>query len=290
MSVLSDLEKKKVSNLQKQASSAQVSSTDIDAKYKDSAGNANSGSKFGTDETPGSLGVFRYPTEVIQEAGGIFPFITFTPFAYKLPEANIISANNTSEIVGPSVQLYMPEGVSERMGAAWGPEEVFNLAKGAHAGIAAMMKKGADAMGSLGGFAKASAGASPGPTDLFIFNKPNPFTLAFNFHFVPRNSGEAKAGEQVVTYFKKMALPTIEPSSATGLISWPAVWSIKFSNCRVVGSPSTPDGKYLNMALTDCSVTFSGGSNSTLVFSDAQPVRIAMSLSFQSVEYAVISL
>jgi len=266
----------------KQSNSAQITKSNIKTVANSSNGT------FGRAAGANSL---KYPlmtNPAAKQNGGLFPFVTFIPYQYLLPEAGVIESNIKKNKIGTPVQLYMPADISEKVGATWSNDQIFNADDSLVAAGAKLLQEAASKAGGLAAYAKAKTNSSPGPTDIFVFNKPNPYTLSFSYHFVPNNSAEAAAAEKVVRYFKTMVLPTIKAGSKTSLLTWPAVWDIKFNNCRVVGSPSAADGKYVNMALTDCTVTFSGGSNSVLIFNDKQPVRMAMSLSFQSVEYAVI--
>jgi len=231
--------------------------------------------------------VLKYPLE-LGMAG--MPFVIFKAYEWSLPEATgADGAKPRKPSTIEEVGLYFPNGFQESVGATWGPEELFN----AENGIAQELAKGIGDMANktIGGkvvnSAKAYYGKTVGPTDLLLFSRPNPYSFTLTFDFIPRSAPEGDAVVKIIKNFKLATLPSAESKGIIALLKFPPVFDIKFGNINGIGSPSTPDGLYKNMALQSCSVSYSGGANSALVFHDKNPVRTSINLSFQSVEYAI---
>jgi hypothetical protein len=234
----------------------------------------------------------RYPLEIRTGQAGkettTMPMITFMAYKYKLPKAKLETAKGEKEAIGDGIQLYMPSGVSESYGGEWGFESLLNFEQGLKdIGadlVGKVAAKGAEQMGGISNSVKAGFGATIIPSEFMIFKKPLPFTLALSFNFVPRNAKEGAAIVSIIQTFKKYSLPTIAEGDGQLFLSFPPVWDISLKNIKGTGHPDNP-GMHTDMALTNCTVTYSGGANSALVFHDNVPVQCAMSLSFQSIKY-----
>lgn len=232
--------------------------------------------------------MLKYPLE-LGIAG--MPFVIFKAYEWTLPEAT--GTDGTKQRKPDSsikeVGLYFPNGFQESVGASWGPEELFNAENGFSQEMAAAMKSVAEKTvgGKIVNSAKAAKGMTVGPTDLLLFSRPNPYSFSMTFDFIPRSRDEGAAVVDIIKNFKLATLPSALEKGIVSLLKFPPVFDIKFGNIKGIGSPSTPDGLYRNMAIQSCSVSYSGGANSALVFHDKTPVRTSINLSFQSVEYAI---
>jgi hypothetical protein len=220
------------------------------------------------------------------------PLITFRAYKYKLPTGKLETARSEKEgIPEGDIQLYMPAGTSESVGAEWGYETLVNIQQGlaqAGADVAGIaLNKAGDLAGSM---LKATAGGNFGatiiPSEYMIFKKPSPYNFNLSFNFVPRSKEEGADIISIIKVFKKLTLPTIEGDGADFILKFPAVWDILFTGIKGPGS-GLASGTYENMACTNCQVTYSGGANSALVFYDEVPVQCSMTLQFQSIQYSM---
>lgn len=234
------------------------------------------------------MAIIRYPSDE-EKIFDTIPFVAFTAYDVGMAEATQKSSKiNTTKIADAhEVYLYLPQGVVEGFGGTWGNEETINTMEDVGSQVSKKIKQQA---GSLGAGAEAKSGKTPRPIDILLFQKPSQPQLSFNFEFIPRTQKEAMDIETIITQFKTLTVPVVDKqsSSATwGLIKWPAVWNIKFVNIKILGMPHSKIQEYVNMALTGVNITYAGGANSALVFYDGMPVKINMTLNFQSIMYAI---
>ena len=233
----------------------------------------------------------RYPIDS-GDRNIFMPTVTFTPYKFDMAEATVVKAEYKKNTSGDPVVLYMPQGVSENYGGQWGLENAINMTSwtkalgSLNATIADAFKKGG---GSLTSGLAAKMAATPAPTDMLMYQKPVQPNLLFNYEFVPRNGDEGKAVVAIIKFFKEQSLPTYKVSGDQmpwGLVDWPSVWSIVFKSVKGPGNPRS-DNRYDDMALENVYVTYGGGANSVLVFSDEVPVKVSVQLSFKSMMYAI---
>lgn len=226
----------------------------------------------------------RYPLDITND--DYTPWVIFSPFKYEMPEANVQTAIPKNTADGESIQLYLPNNVSEKYGATWENEQLFNSGDIPNE-ITNLMSNVAKK--NLGDKMVASIGASmgkvAGPTDLLVFKSPQQPDLNFTFQFVPSTQAEGNVAVKICQEFKKRVLPKTEKGTIWAPLVYPNVWNLQFLNINCIGSQF--GAAYYNMALTNVDVSYSGGANSVLVFWDKNPVEISLQLSFKSIQYAV---
>jgi hypothetical protein len=235
----------------------------------------------------------RYPIDA-GDRNTFMPTVTFTPYTFDMAEATVVRAEYKKKAPGDPVVLYMPAQVSENYGGQWGLENAINMSSwnealgSLNSTLQDAFKKGG---GSLTSGLAAKMSMTPAPTDMLIYQKPVQPFLNFNYEFVPRNAAEGAAVVSIIKFFKDMSLPTYKMAGDNmpwGLVDWPSVWSIVFKSVKGPGNPrSGADSRYDDMALESVNVTYSGGANSVLVFTDEVPVKVSIQLGFKSIMYAI---
>lgn len=221
------------------------------------------------------------------------PRVIFRSFEWKInPKADL--SNTESLVQGgetSSTTLFLPANFTEAYSAQWIQEDVFTAGAlqgkagwGASAGElleTSVKKLGAD--GLLGSF-KFATGKTSFPGEFEIFKKVDPISLPFNFDLLPRNAGEANAIVKIVQNFKNKILPTFKNVALT----FPDIWTIQFVGVNGLGFPEAPNGiiGYNDMALTNVTAVYGGGTQSSLTFHDGNPVNVQLQLQFKRVRHS----
>lgn len=268
-----------------------ISHHNMDVSKEDAAKKARFQETFAKQKNQ----VYAYPAE---NAG--VPMVNFTKIAYRMPtpEVDLAKIEQTGPTsAGPSaISLFIPGGIKEATGAEWGPEDVLRTwykpgGSGTFQGITAdAISGGLEALkqGAAVPIATASAvkGMAQSPNSLFLFQKAKGFALQFNYEIVLVDPGEASRLITIANSFKASTLPSMGEKSAVVYLKYPDVWNIHFIGLNGIGNPvNGTGGTYKNMALVNCEVGYGDGV-SVMVYNDKNPVKMSMSLSFQSIELA----
>jgi hypothetical protein len=215
------------------------------------------------------------------------PYVCFSSHEFKGTEAGGATAKVKTGAAGTSITLYIPDSFSENVGATWGMENIFNVSDPGAAAAKELINKAGEQFKQLASTTKTESGLAVGPTDLLLFQKPNPFSLTFNYNFVPRNQNEGNAVIDIIKEFKKGPLPRTTTGNSKVVIAFPYIWDIKFSNIKGPGDPAKGDF-YKNMALVSAQASYSSGASSILTFTDGVPVQCGLTLQFQAIEYSIM--
>lgn len=257
----------------------------------------------------------RYPHDSVQSSGKsadtpVVPRVTFTSYEFVAAKPTLENTKMTKGASGDSVCLYLPNGFSEKYSANWSETEIVtsllgtdlsgsldnaigSTLKGVTAGtagtdaIAAAVRMGQSQAGGIVNSAMYGSGLTPFPGQFNMFSKGNPIDMDFTFDMIPRSSGEGDSIVQICTHFKSKILATYGAGN-TGIsqymLTFPDIWRISFTGINGVGfAGDAGSNEYLNMALVNCNVAYSGGANSALTFHDKNPVVVTLSLSFKGI-------
>ena len=239
-------------------------------------------------------GTLVYPATHNKDTSGKGSSARVTFKSYKWETAIPALAVTQRPLSGPSTStttLYLPGDFSEKYGASWGEEEMALLTDGKKAGVVEALNSAASKL-ELGGImatAKYRTGSTQFPGLFMTFKQADPTQLSFNFDMLARNKSDSSAIQQIIANFKTKLLPEF-----TGVIlKYPDIWGIYFTGINGPGFPFDGNekgvGRYMDMALVGCDVSYSGGQQSALVFSDKNPVNVKMSLSFKCVKHSYIN-
>lgn len=222
--------------------------------------------------------------------------VCFTPFKYRFPFANELTADVTKTSVTDDADinvsrctLYLPGGFTESAGSSWEYQPIIGgaadnaLGKGMTAAYAAVGGEGAAKITNTGA---AYFGQIAAPMDLLIFNGPNPVEISFQFQFLPISKNENLEIAAIVKNFKN-ALQPGSPKSFAGVpvLRYPPIWDLTFEGISGIGY-GTSDF-YSWMALTKADVTYSGDTG-IHVYQDKLPIQTNLNLSFKCVKKFIL--
>jgi len=98
-------------------------------------------------------------------------------------------------------------------------------------------------------------------------------TIRFSFVLAPRNSADAREIQKIIQMFKYAAAPGLEDGEAGLFFSYPQVFDIEFHNQKETQ-------KYMESALTNVDVNYSGAGTGNATFYDKYPVVVELTLDF----------
>jgi hypothetical protein len=208
----------------------------------------------------------------------------------ELAETKIDFVTNSTS----STTLCLPGEFSEKYGASWGNEQVFNISgEGWNTKVNLNAFEYADSLAKKFGLeglmytGKYVSGNTHFPGEFQVFKQGDPMQLSFAFDMIPRNSEDATVIKKIIDNFKTKILPTFTGN----LLKFPEVWGIFFTGINGPGFPYNSKGvsKYLDMALVDCTVTYGGGAQSALVYADNNPVNVKLQLSFHCIKHSYLT-
>jgi len=213
-------------------------------------------------------------------------------------------ANNTSTIrLLKSIQLHVPASVVAAYAANWSEAETGiagMIGSGKYDGAdllelpeylgrgliaaAANIPKGLGANADFGAVLEATSKKVANPYKEQLFKSMGFRRFAFNYHFAPRNEGEARNCMEIINTFKYHMHP--EASDGDMFLIYPAEFSIVFEildNGSVKRNPYLP--KVSSCALTSVKATYGpDGMFNTFQDTDGIPSEMHLELAFTELE------
>lgn len=219
------------------------------------------------------------------------PRVTFRSYKWNISKPSIDNFKSESILDNQEEQditLYMPNNFSEDYTADWSSEDVFtagiDFTRGMGANIGEFLRQTTDAMSiqGIGNTVRYGTGLTNYPGKFLIFNKANPVTLQFAVELVPHSQDEAIEIDNICSVFKSELLPEFNGY----FLEFPNIWRINFKN--IIGPGFNVEnhfGEYQGMALTGCKVTYNGGAQTALTYSDDYPIAVTLALTFTSIKH-----
>lgn len=228
----------------------------------------------------------------------IHPRVTFKSYEWNsaAPKlANTMTIEKGSSFTSATT-LYVPANFSTPYGADWQLENMmtaFIAPSWTNLGVSALEAADTALKASFSGIAESAKynyGVTSFPGQFLSFKQGKPINLSFDFDLVPESKGEADTIVRIINNFKRRMTPLFgdgKKGTANFCLHFPEVWSISFSGLNGVGFPDTPD-EYNNLALVDCTPSYSGSAQTALTFHDGNPALVKLRLQFQSIKHSYI--
>lgn len=248
--------------------------------------------------------VFRFPDYEVQSVKHgdsetpIHPRVTFKSYEWSCATpklANTMLIEQGSSFTSATT-LYVPANFATPYGADWQTEEMVTgfidkSLSGFGSSLAEATNSALNASFSgIANTAKYNYGVTSFPGQFLSFKQGKPINLSFTFDLLPESKSEADTIVELVDNFKRRMTPLYGDGKKDTIqfyLRFPEVWSISFTGLNGVGFPDTPN-EYNNMALVDCTPSYSGSSQTALTFHDGNPSMVQLRLTFQSIKHPYI--
>ena len=127
---------------------------------------------------------FVYPENL--KSSKIVPYMKIQDWVYQLPNGYLETTKKERKKGDTSILLYMPSTFSESVGADWGSEDIVNIGDGGV--LASFMSSARNTLANniskkVIRSVEGNMGATTFPTDLLIYQKPNPLSLDLALDF-----------------------------------------------------------------------------------------------------------
>lgn len=220
------------------------------------------------------------------------PRVVFRSFIWKTGSSPRLA--NTKDVMAKEetsrITLYMPGGFSEKYNAQWKQEQIsdtFNsdgtdgVMKGVlNDAIRAASELATQAAQGIVDAVKFNTGHAVFPGQYLCFMRTSPNEMGFSFDMIPRNKKEAEEIHKIIRNFKERILPEFRG----GFLQYPDIWQLTFDGIAGPGFPDWDEHVYNHMALVGVDVSYNGGSQSALTFSDSYPVNVKLDLTFSGIK------
>lgn len=254
---------------------------------------------------------FLYPLYVKNN-----PNILITTKKYSLPSADRNDANDLKTDPIANTYLYLPSNLADAVGSSWSSETMTETVMAAAANISKLGKNT-----SIGDYVKAAGGgmslenlkrdvaeavsskfggesikkqitAITGtmmkPNDVLVLDQIGRYSMNLTWDFYPQNHEEGEMVRKILKNFKKWVQPTLKPDAGILALEYPPIFDIYVKvNSASVNKVTSSDIKnslffYSNMVLENVAISYSGGQNEALFYSDGTPTVSNMNLTFKS--------
>lgn len=253
-----------------------------------------------------------YPTYVKNN-----PHIRITTKKYELPAADRNDAKDIKTTPLAETFLYLPSNLADAVGSSWSSETMTETVQAAAANVARLDRSKAgikDYIKAVGGAVSfesvkrdtlegiskkvggesikrqvtALTGTMMKPNDVLVLDQIGRYSMNLTWDFYPQNSEEGEMVRKILKNFKKWVQPTLSPAGGVLGMDYPPIFDIyvKVSSASVNKVTSADIKKslffYTNMVLENVSISYSGGQNEALFYSDGTPTVSNMNLTFKS--------
>jgi len=252
-----------------------------------------------------------YPTYVKNN-----PHILITTKNYALPSADRNDANDIKTKRIANTYLYLPSNLADAVGSTWSSETMTETVQAAANNIAKLDRSKASLMdyaGALGdgvmtggwrdlveGATKKIGGESIGkqvtaitgtmmkPNDVLVLDQIGRYSMNLTWDFYPQNAEEGEMVRNILRNFKNWSQPKLVPDGGILALNYPQIFDIYVKvNSKSVNKVTSSSIKnslfyYTNMVLENISISYSGGQNESLFYSDGTPTVSSMNLTFKS--------